>query len=653
MKKIVAVVVAFFIAVSFDTFGGWSNEGVISLVSQIQGSAEASSCLVLDTPCILAGYKENDGYGNAVWVPADIEFNDAGLPVAKGGVVKENTYNNFMEVVKFGNFDDAKSITHFIEKFQKYETDDMGETYAVYSTGKMKDFFATMYNKNDEAFQSALLSVNNKFTQYTEELQAKKGSVGEDVTEQEAEDAKNMDDTLSELEENIEDQKKKVEEGVSNARENIASAQIELAKYSEERAQQSAKILDEAMTTLDTALSRLNIAIAENDYDALSDVNASLDAATQMMDDALAAINGLAGDGYEQTRVEIGEAKTVIVGARINIARSKSERDMSHARTGKASLEGLNRLYNPRKAIRTAEKNRKQKKGEVEKYDAIITWGIGIDWRLIKLISEVSSMRKKLNYVVRRYMVDMNSIGAYLGSTNSMAFFSVVTNESIIKYLPAKDFRRWYKFSPPEPLFRDEKDKNTYETIGKIKYEKYNFDNILRLIGSTLFVTYLDTEFYDRFTKMYDDGTFKELNIRGFYQEVSSQSGNTVTNWMARNIDAPVNWADNGTIKVVNGKFSVNINSMYYFDPVSNKITNCKCQFGSSVISCADYSVDSPGEYYAHVTPSGNSATLSISTSSEAQNMEFVFLVNRITSSTNGLESTYSIGVMPFVMVYR
>lgn len=170
-----------------------------------------------------------------------------------------------------------------------------------------------------------------------------------------------------------------------------------------------------------------------------------------------------------------------------------------------------------------------------------------LDGRLTALQANIS--RFKISY-----MNDVNRIGAYLGSTTAMEYFSAEPEE----INSAEGTKKWMKFNAPNPLFRDAADEADYTTIGKLgTFKGGPFDNIFRLMGSTYFVTYMDSTWLDRFATTYDQGQFVKENIRGFYEEAESDGDTVTTNWYANKITAPKNWADGTSIVVTNGKFAV------------------------------------------------------------------------------------------------
>lgn len=240
--------------------------------------------------------------------------------------------------------------------------------------------------------------------------------------------------------------------------------------------------------------------------------------------------------------------------------------------------------------------------------------------RAMSELRAAQNMASKVNYLNVRlttlsenvtkfkisYMNDVNRIGAYLGSTTAMEYFSAEAKEII----SAEGTKKWMKFNTPNPLFRDAADEADYTTVGKLgTFNGYPFDNIFRLMGSTYFVTYMDSNWLERFANTYDQGEFDKYNIRGFLEEVESDGDTVTTNWYANKITAPKNWADGTSIVVTNGKFSV---------ASEVQTTNLWVVVGSSYDPASGAFVMTQQEIRAVYIPSSESRTVTVFTARPA-----------------------------------
>lgn len=526
-------------------FAGWTSEGMIEkykeLPSELNILNEAETF-----------YGKNSG---GLWLCATVITTDEGLSFHMTSAPETTTLVTFSQVLKFGQFDDIESLDKWLDQFIVKVWDEMEEAYVeVFKDGYAGDNIVEAWNAvfdlNKAKMDSVIQKIDAAWMDWLKKHEASvAGDDGGGSGGGRSETIKKMDDALNASIKQAEDQAEDLKKESEDAAEELKEAEIDLSKYNDERTQQASQLITDALSDFDAALADLDRAIESENLDALDLVNSGLDAVLSKIGGAVALIEGLQGEGYSESVEAMRSAMLVISQAKLDVQKTRDTGDWSHAKRARESLGSLNRLANIRKALAHAKIMLGKAKGKFIR--------LGIEQNTILALidayellrADFIAFRVRFGQHIVRYMTDMNTIGAYLGSTNAMAFFS---SDRKVEKMKAEDLERWYKFSKPDSI--DPSLGFGMSDIGGRKW-KMQWDTLASIYGVYAFpYSKDDTKGFGAVMRMYNLNTMADINYNGFYS-LRDDEDHWRTNWFARGITAPKNWADGKTIKVKDGKF--------------------------------------------------------------------------------------------------
>ena len=546
MNAIKKLVISSWIASACSVlFAGWTSEGMIEkykeLPSELNILNEAETF-----------YGKNPG---GLWLCATVVTTDEGLSFHMTSDPETTTLVTFSQVLKFGQFDDIESLDKWLDQFIVKAWDEMEEAYVEvfkegYAGDNIVEAWKAVFDLNKAKMDSVIQKIDAAWMDWLKKHEAEvAGDDGRGSGGGGAETIKKMDDALNASINQAKDQAEDLKKESEEVTEELKEAEIDLSKYNDERTQQASQLITEALSDFDAALADLDRAIESENLDALDLVNSGLDAVLSKIGGAVALIEGLQGEGYAESVEAMRSAMLVISQAKLDVQKTRDTGDWSHAKRARESLGSLNRLANIRKALAHAKIMLGRARGKFIR--------LGIEQNTILALidayellrADFIAFRVRFGQHIVRYMTDMNTIGAYLGSTNAMAFFS---SDRKVEKMEVEDLARWYKFSKPDSI--DPSLGFGMSDIGGRKW-KMQWDTLASIYGVYAFpYSKDDTKGFGAVMRMYNLNSMADINYNGFYS-LRDDEDHWRTNWFARGITAPKNWADGKTIKVEDGKF--------------------------------------------------------------------------------------------------
>ena len=549
MKRIMFCMLAAFAAhFAFGAYAWYSRE-----INAILARADfPKKCRTSDTPVKLYG-----SFSGNYWTPpnATVDSMTGAVEIKNNTVI---TVSDFFTLNNYGKYDPSISVGHYADNCKEYLTDEFGQKYWYYSE-EVAEFYTKYESLNITAVANAFDQLKAKFSLYVSSIRTQTEGQAYDASKL-AEKIKEIDSALDSASEQIAETAKAVENRVSEFNQSIAEVQDKLLNVSNEAVADAQRLITKCVDDFSSFVNSLEEAIESGDMwkEAAEDAYSELSESEKNIIEAIEKLNPYTQDpdvasAYDALYIQ----QKTISGLKTSLRRAIDSGD-------KSALGGiLNRannagIINTRKAMKRIDNAAKTYQSQARVLSALQSAAIRTSDYLKMIDGRIEEIRSEFNKFVLDTMDNFHQINAYLASTNSMMYLDKRKTASTLEDFTTEELERWAKISTQEPLFRDEEDENSYETISRLgMFGGSTYNTIFRLIGSTYFMTYMDIEWMDRFMHTYDQGGFRSKNIRGFYADEEIEGKNIVTNWYAGNITAPKNWADGKTLIVTNGKFTV------------------------------------------------------------------------------------------------
>ena len=550
MKKIVFCAMASFAA--HLAFGGyaWYSKEINAILARADFPTKYRK---LDTPVKLYG-----SFSGNYWTPpnATVDSMTGAVEIKNNTVI---TVSDFFTLNNYGKYDPSISVGHYADNCKEYLTDEFGQKYLYYSE-EVAEFYTKYESLNITAVANAFDQLKAKFSLYVSSIRTQTEGQAYDASKL-AEKIKEIDSALDSASEQIAETAKAVENRVSEFNQSIAEVQDKLLNVSNEAVADAQRLITKCVDDFSSFVNSLEEAIESGDMwkEAAEDAYSELSESEKNIIEAIEKLNPYTQD------LDVASAYDALYIQQKTISGLKTSLRSAIDSGDKSALGGiLNRaenagIINTRKAMKRIDNAAKTYQSQARVLSALQSAAIRTSDYLKMIDGRIEEIWSEFNKFVLDTMDNFHQINAFLASTNSMMYLDKRKTAGTIKDFTTEELERWAKISTQEPLFRDEEDENSYETISRLgMFGGSTYNTIFRLIGSTYFMTYMDIEWMDRFMHTYDKGGFRSKNIRGFYADLEADERNIVTNWYAGHITAPKNWADGKTIMVTNGVFSVN-----------------------------------------------------------------------------------------------
>lgn len=549
MKRIMFCMLAAFAAhFAFGAYAWYSRE-----INAILARADfPKKYRTLDTPVKLYG-----SFSGNYWTPphATVDSMTGAVKIKNNTVT---TVSDFFKLNNYGMYDPSISVGHYADNCKEYLTDEFGQKYWYYSE-EVAAFYTQYESLNITAAANAFDQLKAKFSLYISSIRTQTEGQAYDASKL-AEKIKEIDSALDSASEQIAETAKAVEKRVAQFNQSIAEVQDKLLNVSNEAVADAQRFITKCVDDFSSFVNSLEEAIESGDMwkEAAEDAYSELSESEKNIIEAIEKLYPYTQDpdvasAYDALYIQ----QKTISGLKTSLRRAIDSGDKI------AIGEILNRaknagIINTRKAMKRIDNAAKTYQSQARVLSALQSTAIRTSDYLKMIDGRIEEIRSEFNKFVLDTMDNFHQINAFLASTNSMMYLDKRKTAGTIKDFTTEELERWAKISTQEPLFRDEEDENSYEIISRLgMFGGSTYNTIFRLIGSTYFMTYMDSEWLGRFMNTYDQGGFRPQNIRGFYEQIETEKLHTLTNWYANKITAPKNWADGKTIIVSNGHYVV------------------------------------------------------------------------------------------------
>lgn len=560
MKKIFFCLFVF--AFADASFGGyaWYSPAIRVVIEKL---ATAKSLNVSCPNVSLYG-----SFSGIIWNPPLATYNSI---TGKFTVENNQTFvvDNYNDLNNLGKYDAAASIEDFYSRCGEYVVDEFGLSYFIYDDN-IAQFYSLYEQKNFSAVKEAFEGLNAIYTQWSESNMNATMSLGVDASEF-AQMAKDMDESLAKAKDEIRNAVESARAEAEKLNSELNQVQADLTLIAEESVHQAQMRINSAVSDFNGFVNQLQAAITKGEGGVWDDsmfniAMNELSKSEEELVDAILSLQQSSQDPTVQNAISVlGVQLSKVRGVKTQLANAIQNKNLDAAKAALSSAGGVG-LLDVRRSIASVNNRLATLKSKEKVASTLVGATLSLMKEQDDYALKIGKLRTSVCAMFTTMMDNVHRINSYLGSTNSMEYLDkrLSKNGSDLADFTEDELARWLKVQMQDPLFRDDDDKNTYETIGRLGKMDKTYDNIFRFIGSTYFMMYADLEYLDRFTQTYDQGSFKKENIRGFYEDTEEVGeGTSITNWYASHITAPYNWADGSTIIVTNGKFKVaNTNSI-------------------------------------------------------------------------------------------
>ena len=547
MKKFVFLAfVAFFAQI---TFGGWAWYST-EINSILANSSFPEKYRYLNSPVYIYGI-----VNNGIWTPPYATINSTtGEMTLKNNTPKK--VSDFFTLNDLGKYDPVASLNNYSKNCQEYVTDEFGLQYNYFNE-EVANFYTKYEMINTTTAVNAFEQLKAKFSLYINELKLRAESGAYDASELSqriTEINKGLDDVSDKMRDTI----NQVQIQVENFNTGIRDAQEKLLNVSNESVSDAQRLITGSIDDFNSFLSQLEEATNSGDAwkEGAEFAEKTLTDSENKILKAIKELEPYQSDPYVGSAADMLFFHSQTIDSLRTSLKNAIENDDYDSLIGILNRAKSAGIVNARKANKAIENANKEYASQMKTLRTLHNAAIGTIDYMGFIDKEYTSIKDEFNKFVLETMDNFHQINAFLASTNSMMYLDKRKTAGTINDFTTEELERWTKISTQEPLFRDEEDENSYETIGRLgMFDGSTYNTIFRLLGSTYFMTYMDIEWIDRFMHTYDQGGFRSKNIRGFYEDIEADERNIVTNWYAGHITAPKNWADGSTIRVTNGVF--------------------------------------------------------------------------------------------------
>lgn len=494
-------------------------------------------------------------FSGSLWSPplAKLNPNTFEFEIIDSDVLNVTSY---AELNDYGMYDPALSKDAFKENCSIVLTDEFDQPYPYYDTYAAL-FFEEYESKNFATAKTAIDYLMTAFTQWGNDKISETATIGVDV-EKFASDIHEMSESLGKAKDEINkavDDTKAAAEKMNNE---LAQVQEDLTKISEEAVYNAQKQIDNAVNDFNSFITSLENAISKGEWDdtMFEDSFNELTKSEQDLVDAIEQLQQSSQDPEVQNAITIiGGQLTGIRSLKTSLRAAIDAKDMDAARGVLNAARGMSSLYNSRAAVSKVNNRIKSLKSKssilgVLANAALSTMNEQDDFR-----AEIDKLRANFSFLFITAMDNFHQLNAYLGSTNSMAYVIKRESANVLEDFTTAELERWVKISAPDKI-------DDAYGFGASQYGGRRWNFIYDNLAST-YMTWawplmeLDGEPVSSMYKFMEhfNLTGAAPKYKGFTEEYSELSGHPETNWVAKGITAPKNWADGSTIRVTNGVF--------------------------------------------------------------------------------------------------
>lgn len=549
MKRIVFCALAVFaVHFAFGAYAWYSKE-----INAILARADfPKKYRTLDTPVKLYG-----SFSDNYWTPpnATVDSMTGAVEVKNNTVI---TVSDFFTLNNYGQYDPSISVGHYEDNCKEYLTDEFGQKYWYYSE-EVAEFYTKYESLNITAVANAFDQLKAKFSLYVSSIRTQTEGQSYDAS-QLVEKIKEIDSALDSASEQIAETAKAVENRVAQFNQSIAEVQDKLLNVSNEAVADAQRFITKCVDNFSSFLNSLEESIESGDMwkEAAEDAYSEL---SESEKNIIEAIENL----YPYTQdPDVASAYDALYIQQRTISAIKNSLRQAIDNDDKSALGGiLNRaknvgIINTRKAMKRIDNAAKTYQSQARVLSALQSAAIGTVDYLKMIDGQIDAIRAEFNAFVLDTMDNFHQINAYLGSTNSMAYVIKRESANEIEDFSIAELERWAKISAPDNI--DDRYGFGASQFGGRRWN-FVYDNL-----ASTYMTWawplmeLDGEPVSSKYKFMEHFNLSGLanNYKGFDEEYSELGGKPETNWVARGITAPKNWADGTTVVVTNGMFTVN-----------------------------------------------------------------------------------------------
>ena len=572
MKRIVFCAMAAFAAhFAFGAYAWFSKE-----INAILARADfPKKYRTIDTPVKLYG-----SFSGNYWTPpnATVDSMTGAVEIKNNTVI---TVSDFFTLNNYGQYDPSISVGHYADNCKEYLTDEFGQKYWYYSE-EVAAFYTKYESLNITAVANAFDQLKAKFSLYVSSIRTQTEGQAYDASKL-AEKIKEIDSALDSASEQIAETAKAVENRVSEFNQSIAEVQDKLLNVSNEAVADAQRFITKCVDDFSSFVNGLEEAIESGDMwkEAAEDAYSELSESEKNIIEAIEKL-----DPYRQD-LDVASAYDALYIQQKTISGIKKSLRQAIDNGDQSALGGiLNRaknagIINTRKAMKRIDNAAKTYQSQARVLSALQSASI-ITTDYLKMIDgRIEEIRSEFNKFVLDTMDNFHQINAYLGSTNSMAYVIKRESASVLEDFTTSELERWVKISAPDKI-------DDAYGFGASQFGGRRWNFVYDNLAST-YMTWawplmeLDGEPVSSMYKFMEhfNLTGASPKYKGFTEEYSELSGRPETNWVAKGITAPKNWADGKTITVKKGVFQRNDVLAFYGNDGDAKTKETAITIGS------------------------------------------------------------------------
>lgn len=522
-------------------------------------------------------------FPGGIWVPPYATVN-----TLTGKIEVQSTQSfkvtSFAVLNDFGDYDTEASEYNFLEVCGEYVTDEFGQGYTIYDD-IMASFYHEYEEKNFAEAIAAFNSLESAFVMWKNDVISQTTEIGADVSKI-TELTKEIDESLGKAKDEIKkavDDTKAAAEKMNNE---LAQVQEDLTKISEEAVYNAQKQIDSAVSDFNGFVTSLENAISKGEWDDTMFEGAfnELTKSEQDLVDAITQLQQSSQNTEAQNAITIlGGQLTGIRSLKSSLRAAIDAKDMNAARGVLNAAREMSSLYNSRAAVSKVNNSIKSLKSKASVLGVLAKAALSTMSEQDDFEASIGKLREAFSSMFITAMDNFHQINAYLGSTNSMAYVIKRESANVLEDFTTAELERWVKISAPDKI-------DDAYGFGASQFGGRRWNFVYDNLAST-YMTWawplidLDGETVSSKYKFMEHFNLSGLvnNYKGFDEEYSELGGKPETNWVARGITAPKNWADGTTVVVTNGKFSVKAASS-----ITNEV---------EVVTNVLMTVESPAQY--------------------------------------------------------
>ena len=466
------------------------------------------------------------------------------------------TVTSYETLNNYGKYDTEKSLDSFFENCGKYVQDEFGGEYTIYDDN-MASFYAEYQESNMTVAREAFDSLEAAFTMWKNDVISQTTGIGVDVSKI-AELTKEIDESLSKAKDEIKKSVDDTKVAAEKMNNELAQVQEDLTKISKESVYNAQKQIDNAVSDFNSFVTSLENAISKGEWDDTM-FEDSFNELTKSEQDLVDAIKQL----QQSSQVtEVQNAITILGGQLTGIRSLKTSlraaidaKDMDAARRVLNAARGMSSLYNSRAAVSKVNNRVKELKSKADVLGVLAKAALSTMSEQDDFEASIGKLRAAFSAMFITAMDNFHQINAYLGSTNSMAYVIKRESANDLSDFTIDELERWVKIYAPDKI-------DDAYGFGASQFGGRRWNFIYDNLAST-YMTWawplmeLDGGLASSMYKFMEhfNLTGASPKYMGFEEEYSELDGRPETNWVARGITAPKNWADGKTIIVTNGHY--------------------------------------------------------------------------------------------------